>query len=52
MDLLSDFELQPEMEDRHVWRLASNGQYSAKSTYEGLFLGSILFGPWEKIWKT
>jgi hypothetical protein len=49
-DLLSDFELQLEIEDRHVWRLASNGQYSAKSAYEDLFLGSTLFGPWEKIW--
>ena len=47
-DLLSNFELQPEVEDKHVWRLASNGQYSAKSAYEGLFLGSIPFRPWER----
>jgi hypothetical protein len=42
-DLLSDFKLQPKIEDRHVWRLASNGQYSAKLAYEDLFLGSTLF---------
>jgi hypothetical protein len=51
-DLLSDLELQPEVQDRHIWRLASDGQYSAKSAYGGLFLGSIPLRPWEKIWKT
>lgn len=48
-DLLMDFQLQPEVEDRHIWRLSSNGQYSAKSAYDGFFLGSTLFGPWERI---
>ena len=47
-----DFQLQPEVEDRHIWRLSSNGQYSAKSAYDGFFLGSTLFGPWERIWKS
>uniref|UniRef100_A0A0A9CGX0 Reverse transcriptase zinc-binding domain-containing protein n=1 Tax=Arundo donax TaxID=35708 RepID=A0A0A9CGX0_ARUDO len=51
-DLLSDVQLQPEVEDRHIGRLASHGQYSAKSAYESLFLGSTLFEPWERIWKT
>jgi hypothetical protein len=37
-DLLMDFQLQQEVEDRHVWRLSSNGQYSAKSAYDGFFL--------------
>jgi len=45
-DLLLDFQLQ------HLWRLSSNGQYLAKSAYEGFFFGSTLFGPWEKIWKS
>jgi hypothetical protein len=51
-DLLMNFQLQPEVEDRHVWRLSSNGQYSAKSAYDGFFLGSTIFGPWERIWKS
>jgi hypothetical protein len=50
-DILLNFRLQPEVEDKHIWRLSSNGQYSAKSAYEGFFLGSI-FGPWERIWKS
>ncbi|WVZ76088.1 hypothetical protein U9M48_024090, partial [Paspalum notatum var. saurae] len=51
-DLLSDLQLQLEVEDRHIWKLSPNGQYSAKSAYEGLFLGAILFEPWKKIWKS
>jgi hypothetical protein len=51
-DILYDFQLQPDSEDKHIWRLSTNGQYSAKSAYEGYFLGSTLFGPWDKIWKT
>ena len=51
-DILLNFQLQPEVEDKHIWRLSSNGQYSAKLAYEGFFLGSTLFGPWERIWKS
>jgi len=38
-DLLTDFSLQPKMEDVHMWRLSPSGQYSAKSAYEHLFQG-------------
>jgi len=51
-NILSNIYLQPEVEDRHIWKLASNGQYSAKSAYEGFFLGAITFEPWERIWTT
>ena len=51
-DLLYDFELQPEMEDSHIWRLSASGQYSTKSAYDSLFMGKIHFRPWERIWKT
>ena len=51
-DLLYDFELQPEVEDSHTWKLSNGGQYSAKSAYDSLFMGKILFRPWERIWKT
>jgi hypothetical protein len=46
-DLLSGFELHPEVEDPHIWRLSS-GQYSAKSAYEGFFFGSTFFAPYEQ----
>jgi hypothetical protein len=51
-DFLSDFYLQPDVEDRHIWWLSPNGQYSAKTAYDGLFRGSTLFGLWERVWKT
>jgi hypothetical protein len=51
-EVLDDFLLQPEVEDSHSWRLASNKLYSAKSCYESLFLGAISFKPCERIWRT
>jgi hypothetical protein len=30
----------------------TNGQYSTKAAYEGLFIGSVEFEPFERIWKT
>jgi len=53
-DLLMDFQLQPEVEDRHFWRLSSNGQYwlSWNTKVSFSFLGSTLFGPCERIWKS
>ena len=51
-DVLSDFSLQPGVEDRHIWRFSSDGKYSAKTAYKGFFVGSISFEPYERIWKT
>jgi hypothetical protein len=51
-DILYDFQLQSEVEDSHIWRLAVSGQYSAKSAYDSLFMGATLFKPWERIWKS
>jgi hypothetical protein len=42
-DLLYDFELQPEVVDSHTWKLSNSAQYSAKSAYDSLFMGKILF---------
>jgi hypothetical protein len=44
-DLLSAVKLQPEIEDKH-------GNYSAKVAYEGLFMGSIYFSHYSRVWKT
>lgn len=51
-DILGEFQLQPGVEDRHSWRLCPSGKYSAKSTYQQLYLGATAFGPWERTWKT
>jgi hypothetical protein len=50
-DFLSDFVLQPEVEDSHTWQLSSSGKYSAKSAYEGLFIGAIQFRPVRSLGK-
>jgi hypothetical protein len=49
---MSNFQLQPEMEDKHIWWFSANGQHSAKTAYEGSFLGATVFRPLEKTWKT
>jgi hypothetical protein len=51
-DLISGFELPPEIEDKHIFSIAPNGSYSAKSAYEGLFLGSVAFSHYKRIWKS
>jgi hypothetical protein len=51
-ELLSEIVLQPEVEDKHIFSIAADGKYSAKSAYEGLFAGSTSFGHYHLIWKT
>jgi len=43
--LLSYVELQPDVEDTHIWTFSTTGQYTTKSAYEALFIGAIQFGP-------
>ena len=50
--MVAQVDLCVDKEDKHIFRLAANGKYSAKSAYEGLFLGSVEFEPYERIWKT
>jgi hypothetical protein len=47
-DLVAQVDLYPDKEDKHIFRLAANGKYSAKAAYEGL----VEFEPFERIWKT
>jgi hypothetical protein len=42
----------PEVEDRHVFSITPTGTYSAKTAYEGSFLGSVVFPHHKRIWKT
>ena len=51
-DTLSNVELQSGVEDSHIWKLSSSGQYTAKLAYRGLFQGSVRLFSWEGIWKT
>jgi hypothetical protein len=49
LDALIWVELQPRVRDSHFWWFATNGQYSAKLAYEGLFLGSTDFELYERV---
>jgi hypothetical protein len=42
-NMTSAWQLQPEVEDKHVFSIAPTGIYSAKTAYEGFFLGSVVF---------
>jgi hypothetical protein len=52
MAVLSELEMQPGREDKHIFDVASDDIYSAKSAYKGLFLGSSTFGHYRRVWKT
>jgi hypothetical protein len=51
-EMLSAIELQPRVEDRHIFSIAPDGMYSAKSAYNGLFMGLASFGHYTRVWKT
>jgi hypothetical protein len=51
-DALQTIQLHPDMEDKHIFRFATDGNYSAKAAYEGFFIGSTQAEHWELIWKT
>jgi hypothetical protein len=40
-DIVSQVNLHPEEDDKHIFLLATNGKYSAKAAYQRLFLGSV-----------
>lgn len=49
---ISDVVLQPNSEDKHIFSIASNGQYSACSAYKGFFTGSVGFEHYKMVWKS
>ena len=51
-ELVDEFALQPEVPDKHIWKLSKTGTYSSKSAYEAFFVGTIKFAPWRRIWRT
>jgi hypothetical protein len=51
-DLAASWILHPEQEDKHIWLLSSSGNFTAKSSYDGFFIGSTTFRSWRRIWKS
>ena len=39
-------------EDKHEWRHEASGCFSPASYYKILFMGSITFEPWKRLWKS
>jgi hypothetical protein len=44
-DLIAEWSLYPDQEDKHIWLLSNSGIYFAKSAYAGFFIGSTIFSP-------
>jgi hypothetical protein len=42
----------PDIEGKHIFSVAADGNYSAKAAYEGLFSGSTSFAHYQRVWKT
>jgi len=51
-ELLSTVMLQQDVEDSHIWQFSTCGQYTTRSAYKALFIGSVQFKSWERIWKS
>jgi hypothetical protein len=41
-DELQNVQLHPDREDKHIFRFDNDGIYSAKASYNGLFIGSTM----------
>lgn len=51
-ELVEGIVLHPNVPDHFSWKFSSSGQYSRKSAYNMMFIGSIKFLAWRRIWKT
>jgi hypothetical protein len=40
-DVISEVNLQVGVQDKHIWRLSSSGQYTSRLAYDALFQGAI-----------
>jgi hypothetical protein len=44
-ELVEGTILHPDVPDQICWKLSSTGQYSSKSSYDSMIIGSIRFSP-------
>jgi hypothetical protein len=51
-DAITTVNINPHREDKHIFRFAHNGKYSAKVAYESLFIGSTYFEHCDRVWHS
>jgi hypothetical protein len=51
-ELIADYSINVGVPDKHIWKFSPTGQYSSKSAYDMLFLGSTSLGAYERIWES
>jgi hypothetical protein len=51
-EVIADFSLSVGVPDKHIWKFSPTGQYSSKSAYDMLFIGSTSFGAFERVWES
>jgi hypothetical protein len=51
-DVILTVNINPHREDKHIFRFAHNGKYSAKVAYESLFIGSAYFEHCDRVWHS
>lgn len=51
-DLVQETVLAPDSQDRLVWKLTSDGQFSVQSAYQLFFMGNTRFACSKPIWKS
>jgi hypothetical protein len=44
--------LQHGIQDQHISKFSTSGEYTASSAYKALFQGSVGFEPTKRVWKT
>jgi hypothetical protein len=51
-DAIITVNINQHREDKHIFRFAHNGKYSAKVAYESLFIGSTYFEHCDRVWHS
>jgi hypothetical protein len=51
-EVIADYSINVGVPDKHIWKFSPIGQYSSKSAYDMLFLGSTSFGAYERVWES
>ncbi|TVU32861.1 hypothetical protein EJB05_24623, partial [Eragrostis curvula] len=51
-DILQGVTLSPDQSDTHIWIPESSGKFTTRSAYMRFFLGSTVFEPHKRLWRS